>query len=411
MSRNRKIPRVRLKPHEYAAVMRAREQGVELTGLSPSTGTNNIADEMKDGGNKREISLVSEIRTAEDALRYAEIDTSVWEIERSVVNKWDMGYKDEDGSAQARGLWQVKLWLRRRARRGMTDALEEIHRRAEAHSPRYDEFEFDAPEGEHTFVLSLYDQHFGKLAWEQETKNNYDLRIAEEYFENAAADLMRYTDNFDVSRIVIPFGNDFLHVDNILLTTQSGTTLGADTEGRYAKIVSTAFAAMVRCIERCMLVAPVEVVLVMGNHDPTVMYHLARELRAWFRHTDRVAVDTEFCERKYRRYGATLIGFNHGDKIPDSRLVNAMPLEAKELWGAARFYEIHTGHLHVKKEKRPYAIDTIDGILLRRIPSLSGTDAWHFRKGYVGYRAAEAYLYHEEHGPVGNFIAMGRGAK
>jgi hypothetical protein len=36
--------------------------------------------------------------------------------------------------------------------------------------------------------------------------------------------------------------------------------------------------------------------------------------------------------------------------------------------------------------------------------SLSGNDAWHSAKGYVGaVRGAEAYVYHKEQGMIANF--------
>jgi len=398
-------PRIRLSPTEYAAIMAAREQGSELR--PPKREAAGVTDETRKGGKERVIEVVSEIRTVEDALSYAEIDTAIWEVERSVINKWDMGYVNGDGEAAAKGLWQVKVWLKRKAREGLTDALEAIHERAEKHSPCYDgPTDFHSATGDHNLVLSLYDQHFGKLCWHEETGNNYDLELAEGFFERAWKRLMAYAGGFDLERITIPFGNDFMHVDNIMLTTQAGTPQGADTEGRYAKLVETAFMSLVRMIEACASLAPVSLVLVMGNHDPTVMYHLARELRAWFRCHDAVTVDIAFNTRKYDRYGQTLICYTHGDKTPDSRLVNLMPMEAKQDWAKASYYEIHTGHLHLKRESRVQAVNTMEGIVLRRIPSLSGVDAWHYNKGYIGLRAAEAYVYHRELGPVGNFIAM-----
>jgi len=403
-----RTPRIRLSEIEYEAIQRSRRNKADTLEFSKGAGTGNFSDETKEGGTKREIVMVSDIKTPEDALLYAKIDTAIWEIERSIINKWDMGYVTDCGKPGAHGLWQVKLWLRRKARQGLTDALEAIHARAAAFSPAYDEYEWEEPTGEHNFVLSLYDSHFGKLCWGVETMNDYDLEIARRLFDDAAVDLLKYAESIDLAKITLPFGNDFLHVDNILLTTQAGTPQAADTEGRYAKIVQVAFEALVRVIDRASLLAPVDMILVMGNHDPTVMYHIARELKAWYRLCDRVNIDIIFRARKYQRFGKTLIGFTHGDKCPDSRLVNLMPLEAKDEWSKCDFYEWHTGHLHIKKEKRPYAVDTQEGILIRRIPSLSGTDAWHYAKGFIGYRAAEAHVYHVENGPVASFVAMAK---
>jgi hypothetical protein len=368
-----------------------------------------LTDEISKGGMARTITCVSEVRTVDDALAYAEIDPAVWEVDRSVVNKWDMGYKNNDGEADTKGLWQVKVWLRRRARKGLTDALDAIHKRAEAYSPQY------APEqcvpyveGGHLYMVSVYDAHFGKLAWREETGNNYDLRIAERLYDSAITDLLSYARGLPVSRICFPVGQDFLHVDNITLTTQKGTPQGADTEGRYAKIVETAFMALVKAIERMVSLAPVDVVLVQGNHDPTVSYHLCRELRAWFRHDGNVNVDCDFNSRKYYEWECALIGLNHGEECPDNRLVNLMATERPQAWARTTCHEWHKGHLHKRKTVQHTAVDSFEGLVVRTLPSLSARDAWHYAKGYVGNRAAEAYVYHETRGFVGLFATDAR---
>src|SRR5690606_4715324 len=106
------------------------------------------------------------------------------------------------------------------------------------------------PQGQHPRVMSLYDQHFRKLCWAAEHGHNYDLKIAESLYHNAVEDLIRYTQGLPLERILFPVGNDFLHVDNLNFTTQKGTPLGADSEGRYAKIVAMAFGSLVVAIER-----------------------------------------------------------------------------------------------------------------------------------------------------------------
>lgn len=402
-------PRIRLSAAEYEAVLRARAAGGTLvapTQKSAEAGSV-VTDEVRKGGDERVIELVSDVRTIEDALAYAKVDLAIWEVERSVVNKWDMGYTDADKQAHAKGLWQVKVWLKRRARKGLTDALEELHRRAEQYAPEY-ELPRLTVRGDHLYVVSLYDQHFGKLAWEQETGNNYDIEIAERLFSRAVEDLLGYAQGLPVERILFPVGHDFLHVDNIMLTTQKGTQLGADTEGRYAKIVQTGFMALVRAIDRMAAIAPVDVVLVQGNHDPTVSYHLCRELAAWFRHCDRVRVDYKFRARKYYEFGSTLLGLTHGDECPDARLINLMPMEMPQAWARTRTREWHKGHWHKRRQVQTTPVDTFEGVTVRTLPSLSGKDAWHYRKGFLGSRAAEAYVYHRERGYVGHFATDAR---
>ena len=67
-----------------------------------------------------------------------------------------------------------------------------------------------------------------------------------------------------------------------------------------------------RAIDRLRPIAPVQVVMVTGNHDTQRLYYLGDVLEAWFRNTKDVAVDNSPRQRKYFRYHGNLIGFTHG---------------------------------------------------------------------------------------------------
>lgn len=54
------------------------------------------------------------IKTLKDLLAHCEVDLGVWEVERHVINKWEVGAKDADGEIVVEPLFQVKAWLRKR---------------------------------------------------------------------------------------------------------------------------------------------------------------------------------------------------------------------------------------------------------------------------------------------------------
>ncbi|KKM66722.1 hypothetical protein LCGC14_1478300, partial [marine sediment metagenome] len=59
-------------------------------------------------GDNQVLTLRSKtVRTLDAALEAAGTDLCVWEVERHVINKWDQGSKQTDGTVQVVELWQV----------------------------------------------------------------------------------------------------------------------------------------------------------------------------------------------------------------------------------------------------------------------------------------------------------------
>ena len=107
--------------------------------------------------------------------------------------------------------------------------------------------------------------------------------------------------------------------------------------------------------------------------------------------------------RKYVKYGPTLLGLTHGCDEKHDSLASVMIHERPQEFAEASHREWHLGHLHKRKETKYVAGDTHGGTIVRILPSLSATDAWHFQKGYVkGPKAAEAYLWGSASGYVGH---------
>lgn len=350
------------------------------------------------------------IQTLDDALAAAKVDLETWEVERYIINKWEVGAKipNPDNNIERleiSPLWQVKVWLRRkvpslheRIFNGLTDRLAAI----EHLPPRK---RYTRVRDPHLLEVSLFDPHFGKLAWHAETGEDYDIHIAERIYENAVNDLLAKARGFAVEKILFVFGQDFFTINNAEFTTVHGTS--QDTDGRLAKIFETGALAVIHAIDRCLCTAPVDILWIPGNHDRETSWFLAKYLSAWYRSNNAVAVDAESRARKYCRYGVNLIGFTHGDEEPHRDLPTIMAAECRDIWGDVWQCEWHIGHLHKRKETRYLAGDTFGGIGVRILPSLSGIDSWHYRKGYVQEtRSAEAYLWSYDRGYTGHLASV-----
>ena len=351
------------------------------------------------------------IRTLEDALKSAKVDETVWYVDRWECNAWNVVAKDAAKVAHQHQNYQVKVFLKRIANRSIQKAQEAIFERMKKYAPKFPKAFFAKKQkGEEYLVIAgLFDAHFGKYAWAAETGNDYDVEIASRIYLNAIDDLVEESRGKKVGRWVLPIGNDFFHMDNSRNTTFAGTP--QDVDGRYAKVIEAGEMSVIKAIERMMRSAPVDVVWIPGNHDPTTSYHLARTIAAWYRNADNVAVDHGPATRKYYRWGTNLIGMTHGNEEKIHELPNLMASQMPDDWAECKngSREWLIGHWHSSRRWVTKATETSKETIIRGLMSLSGTDAWHARNGYIGtHQAAEAYYYKKTGGYAGHIVAYAR---
>ena len=340
----------------------------------------------------------SQIKTLEQALRAAEVDLEKWQVASHVINKWDIGAKNEHGEIAVQALWQVKVWLKPRLRDDPkllgAEVVKEIARlgtqRIKCRHERKN------PHGL-VLELSLPDLHIGKLAWRAETGDSYDSDKAVEVYNWTVADLMAKAAPYRISQIVMPIGNDLVHVDTSEGTTTAGTHVDADS--RWRKMFAVARSMLIASINQIAHVAPIEVIVIPGNHDQQSSFALGEVLSAYYRSDKHIMIDNSPPERKYRRYGTNLIGWTHGDDIKQEDLPLVMANEAREDYASCAIRTWHLGHFHKARERKHTAGDTHGGVSVQVIPSLSGTDSWHYKKGFVGgLKAAEVFVWNPQTG-------------
>lgn len=392
-----------------------RELAEAVGSIEPATPEPNITE----SGDRATVEIASfaRIRTLEDAVAYAEVDTHVWRVSKWSCTAWETGMKlrvfNDKGrvtgeTPHATQQWRVKLDLERILPKPLQDATDAIFASMKEYSPRYPKLAARVtPAKPHMCVVDLFDVHFGKLAWDKETGENYDLKIAEQLYRNAVEDLLSHAAAFEIDQFVLPIGNDFFHIDGLKNETTNGTP--QDVDGRFAKIFETGCRAVIWAIEEMRHWAAVSVPLVPGNHDRLTSYALAQYIKAWFRHCDNVTVDSDPIPRKRIRYGNTLIALTHGNEEKHSSLPAILATEWKQDWAETETHEVMLGHFHRAKKTETTSVDTHNGVTVRTLMSLSGTDAWHYRRGFCGNtRAAEAFIYGFEDGFIGNFVAKAR---
>lgn len=359
------------------------------------------ADTFATTGNEATVSRVTpeRVKSLADLIRVCEIDTSEWEVERFVCNKWEVGAKvgpQDTATVEVTPLFQVKAWLKRKvdllaARREVAALAEEARKglpTIKAVAPK-------APKSGYMLELNIADLHNGKLAWSGETGHeSYDTRIAEAVHDAAVETLLQRAGSYKFDEIVLAVGNDLLHVDSRANQTTAGTP--QDTDSRYYKVFLSTRMMTQRAIERCRKLARVRVVMVPGNHDRDSVWHLGDSLSCVYDGCKDVVIDNAPTQRKYVEFGKVMLMLTHGDKGKRADYPLLMATEQAAMFGRTKFREAHTGHLHQTQ------VQEWHGVRVRILPSLAGVDAWHAENTYTGnIRAAEAFIWSASEGLVG----------
>lgn len=229
-------------------------------------------------------------------------------------------------------------------------------------------------------IIGLTDYHWGKYSDPGQNFEEYSRTTAKQRLFSASEDALSNLVRFGrPEKIYIPIGSDFLHIDTEKGSTSEGTP--QDMDGTPQEILESACHLLEDWIQSIRSVAPVELVLMSGNHDRLTGFAMLLYLSALYKKTSDVTVRMDRTPRVYCQYGKNLIGFVHGDGVfKTPSLAGLMAQEAPNMWGLCPHRTVYTGHLHYEKTET----DTSYGVVRRQMPSLSGTDRWHSLHGYVG---------------------------
>jgi len=240
--------------------------------------------------------------------------------------------------------------------------------------------------------IATPDLHVGKLAHVAETgRRPYDVKIAIATFNRALDALIERTAHYPISEILFVCGNDLFNSDNEENTTTGGTAVS--TDGRFFKTFRSTRKMIVQAIERLRQIAKVQVMICPGNHDRQTAYHLGDSLECYFHADPMVTVNNLPNPRKYVEWGASLIGFCHGDEGKPDDYAFLMAAEQPEAWGRTKFREMHCGHFHSLKVRE------LHGVRVRLLSALTEADDWHAHMGYIGaIRQAEAFVWSKKEG-------------
>jgi len=210
----------------------------------------------------------------------------------------------------------------------------------------------------------------------------------------AIIDLHRKADGLEIDRFLLPVGNDGLNSEGMSRATTKGTP--QQDSMRWRQSFRGYWHLVTQAIEYLAQFAPVDVVVIQGNHDFERMFYVGEVLDALYHNNKNITIDNGLDSRKYYEYGINMIMFTHGDKEKAAELPLLIATEQPEMWSRAKVREVHCGHKH-KEMLNEYM-----GTKVRFIPSICANDAWHKTQGYVGtLRCGQAFIWNKNRGLEG----------
>ncbi len=360
--------------------------------------------------------------SVEDVVKKFEIDLDKWEIDRFKVKTSEGFRKDrkvshhvldgkilnsdveDSGMMLVVPLYHIEVRLVKKKKEiEVKSAIELMIEDAKQFTPKYPKIEYQKSQDGKMYEIAMYDIHFGRLTWDEESGDNYDIKLATKAVKSSLLKLLAYVQNEKVDRILLPLGNDFFNVDSKFNTTTNGTPQQEDT--RWQKTFRKGRELCVWMIDTCTQVAPVDVLIIPGNHDQQRAFYLGDALECWYHNSENVNINNSARGTKYYDYGSNLIGFTHGYDTPINKMPAIMALDVPDLWAKTKYREWHTGDKHHKKDL-VLTTDESSGVVVRIIRSLVSFDAWTFNSGYRSVKASEAFLWSQTDGLVAQYMAL-----
>lgn len=237
-------------------------------------------------------------------------------------------------------------------------------------------------------VIHAYgDPHFGMYADRHETKHaDYDTRIASRLHRGAADLLTARTPA--AAKCVITMIGDNMHADGQHWLTPASRHV-VDGDGRTWSVLAELVFALGWMADRALAhYGEVELVIIPGNHDPTLSHALAIAMEQRYRDEPRLEVASlKGSKFHFVTHGRVLLGFYHGDGkragIKDfGELAHGHPE-----WSRVRVRHGYTGHVHEAR------LLSGRGWTAESLATLAPPDSYSAREGFSPPHCESASRY------------------
>lgn len=244
-------------------------------------------------------------------------------------------------------------------------------------------------------LLNCYvitDYHLGMLSWSEETRADWDLKIAEQtlvdWFSAAIAQSPK------AETAILAQLSDLLHADSTEpLTPTSKNVL--DVDSRFQKVVRVAIRVIRQVIRMLLDKHPkLHIIMADANHDPVAQVWLREWLSVMYEDEPRVTVDTSPSTYNAYEFGKVALFFHHGHRRKVENVSEVFAAQFREMFGRTKYAYAHMGHLHSLHIKENNLM------IVEQHRTLAAADAYAARQGWLSGRDAKCITYHREFGEV-----------
>lgn len=377
----------------------------------------------KNGGYSAEfvIGFDTPITNMEELRASKKVDESLWNIDKVEFGtstgyrkdrkvNWEVkdgkvinGKVEDSGKMLVVPLFTCRVWVSRKTPEIRNRSIvESFIEEAKSGAPTYKKISYKKVKDGCLLELAMPDMQLGRLVAEYETGNSLNPDIQVENAWNVVEHLLSYAPLYNTSRILFPIGNDFFNSNNSAMTTAHGTPQVDDA--RWHRTFKLGAQLIVKIVDTLSSIAPVDVVVIPGNHDEERIWYLGEYLEAWYHKNPNVKVDNRPQKRKYYHFGNVLLGLTHGYYEKIQELGSLMAYEVPQLWANSMYREWHLGDKHHKSDMILKTKELENGTMVRILRSLAKPSVWEFDKGLVGsLKAGELFVWHPIQGLKAQF--------
>ena len=244
-------------------------------------------------------------------------------------------------------------------------------------------------------ILNCYvitDYHLGMLAWDEETGENWDIKIGEDLIMKWFAQAIQQSPDADTA--IFAQLSDFLHFDGMDAVTPASKHL-LDVDTRFAKLVRSAIRVLRTVIDMLLQKHQrVHIIMADANHDPVSQIWLREWFSVLYENEPRISVDRSPNPYNAYEFGKTALFFHHGHKRKVANVSQVFASQFREMFGRTKYAYVHMGHLH--------SIDVKENnlMIVEQHRTLAPSDAYAARGGWLSGRDAKVITYHINYGEV-----------